>query len=110
MDRVTQLQNIQSVALQLFTKKNNDYGNSFETHGLIGILVRIQDKINRCLSITEKCVQLINDESLLDTLLDLHNYSAIGLMFLDYNKETNKEMHKEDDTLLYGKKEDKKEK
>jgi len=86
MDRVSQLASIQNKALQLFTKKNNDYGNSFETYGLIGILVRMQDKINRCLSVTNKCILLV-DETLMDTLLDLHNYAAMGIMFLDYDKE-----------------------
>ena len=88
MDRVYQLASIQDKALQLFKKKNNDYGNSFETYGLIGILVRMQDKIKRCLTITEKCIR-VADETLLDTLLDLHNYAAMGIMFLDYNKEDN---------------------
>ena len=89
MDRVTQLANIQDKALELFKKKNNDYGNSFETYGLIGILVRLQDKINRCLTIADNCIR-VNDETLLDTLLDLHNYAAMGIMFLVDNKEDDK--------------------
>jgi len=89
MDRVTQLANIQDKALELFKKKNNDYSNSFETYGLIGILVRLQDKINRCLTIADNCIR-VTDETLLDTLLDLHNYAAMGIMFLVDNKEDDK--------------------
>lgn len=80
MDRVQQLKEIQSEALELFTKKNADYGDAFAKYGIIGILMRIEDKIQRALSITKNGIVLVNDESLKDTLLDLHNYAAMGLM------------------------------
>lgn len=83
MDRVEQLKTIQSEALLLFTKKNADYGDAFAKFGLIGVLMRIEDKIQRALSITKNGVNLINDEGIKDTLLDLHNYAAMALMLLD---------------------------
>ena len=83
MDRVTQLRKIQDKALDIFTKKNIDYGDSFATFGIIGVLVRLEDKINRALSITKNGIHLVNDENIKDTLLDLHNYSAMALMLLD---------------------------
>ena len=86
MDRVKQLETIQSEALELFTKKNADYGDAFAKFGLIGILMRIEDKIQRALSITKNGVNLVDDEKIRDTLLDLHNYSAMGLMIIDENK------------------------
>lgn len=86
MDRVKQLEKIQSEALELFTKKNADYGDAFAKFGLIGILMRIEDKIQRALSITKNGVNLVDDEKIRDTLLDLHNYSAMGLMIIDENK------------------------
>uniref|UniRef100_A0A6C0EXV1 Nucleotide modification associated domain-containing protein n=1 Tax=viral metagenome TaxID=1070528 RepID=A0A6C0EXV1_9ZZZZ len=86
MDRVKQLEKIQSEALELFTKKNADYGDAFAKFGLIGILMRIEDKIQRSLSITKNGVNLVDDEKIRDTLLDLHNYSAMGLMIIDENK------------------------
>ena len=79
-DRVEQLKNIQKNALELFQKKNADYGDAFAKYGLVGVLMRIEDKIQRCLSITSKGIQLVNDEGLEDTLLDLHNYAAMALM------------------------------
>ena len=82
-NRVEQLKTIQSEALELFTKKNADYGDAFAKFGLIGILMRIEDKIQRSLSITRNGVNLVDDEKIRDTLLDLHNYSAMGLMLLD---------------------------
>ena len=83
MDRVQQLTTIQHEALELFKKKNADYGDAFAKYGIIGVLMRIEDKIQRALSITKNGVNLVNDEGLKDTLLDLHNYSAMALMLHD---------------------------
>ena len=80
MDRVEQLKKIQSEALALFEKKNADYGDAFATFGIIGVLMRIQDKISRALSITDKGVNLVDDEGIKDTMIDLHNYAAMALM------------------------------
>jgi hypothetical protein len=74
------MKKIQQEALELFIKKNDDYGDAFATFGTIGVLVRIEDKIKRCISISSKNVQLVDDETLRDTLIDLHNYAAMALM------------------------------
>jgi hypothetical protein len=83
VDRVDQMKEIQKNALDVFTKKNIDYGDAFAKYGVIGVLMRIEDKIQRSLSITKNGVNLVNDEGIRDTLLDLHNYSAMALMLLD---------------------------
>ena len=83
MSRVEQMKKIQNEGLELFTKKNIDYGDAFSKYGVIGLLMRIEDKIQRSLSITKNGVNLVNDEGIRDTLLDLHNYSAMALMLLD---------------------------
>ena len=88
-DRVSQLLTIQNEGLQLFKKKNVDYGDAFAKYGIIGVLMRIEDKIQRSLSITKNGVNLVADENIRDTLLDLHNYAAMGLMLLDEKEETN---------------------
>ena len=49
------------------------------------------DKISRLQSITTKSVSLVNSESLRDTLIDLHNYSAMAIMLLDEDKNKYKE-------------------
>ena len=87
MDRVEQLKQIQNEALELFIKKNADYGDAFAKFGVIGVLMRIEDKIQRSLSITKNGVNLIKDEGLKDTMIDLHNYSAMAMMLLDENKD-----------------------
>lgn len=83
MDRIMQMKKIQAEGLELFTKKNADYGDAFSKYGVIGVLMRIEDKLQRSMSITKNGVNLVNDEGIRDTLLDLHNYSAMALMLLD---------------------------
>ncbi len=83
MNRVEQMQRIQTEGLELFRKKNADYGDAFAKYGVIGVLMRIEDKIQRSLSITKNGVNLVKDEGIRDTLLDLHNYAAMALMLLD---------------------------
>ena len=83
MNRVEQLRKIQNDALELFAKKNIDYGDAFAKYGIIGVLMRIEDKIQRSLSISKNGVNLVNDEGMRDTLLDLHNYAAMALMLID---------------------------
>lgn len=83
MNRVEQMQIIQKEALELFTRKNIDYGDAFAKYGIIGVLMRIEDKLQRSMSITKNGVNLIKDEGIRDTLLDLHNYSAMALLLMD---------------------------
>lgn len=45
MSRIEQMKIIQQNALELFTKKNIDYGDAFAKYGVIGVLIRIEDKI-----------------------------------------------------------------
>ena len=82
MDRVEQFSKIQKDGLELFARKNADYGDAFAKHGVVGVLVRIEDKIQRALSISKSGVTLVSSESLEDTLLDLHNYAAMALILL----------------------------
>jgi hypothetical protein len=83
MNRVEQMKQIQQEALELFTRKNTDYGDSFATYGVIGVLMRIEDKLKRSMTITKNGVNLVQDERIRDTLLDLHNYAAMALMLID---------------------------
>ena len=82
-DRVSQLEKVQNECKELFRKKNTDYGDAFANYGVIGVLVRMGDKIARLTSVTNNGVNLVDTESLRDTLIDLHNYSAMAAMLLD---------------------------
>jgi hypothetical protein len=86
-DRVAQMEKVQKEGLDLFRKKNTDYGDAFANYGTVGVLVRMGDKIQRMQSISNRQITLVEDESLRDTLLDLHNYAAMAIMLLNEIKQ-----------------------
>jgi hypothetical protein len=90
MDRLNQMTKVQIEAFELFKKKNEDYGDAFATFGPVGVIVRMGDKINRLTSVTNNGVNLVDNESLRDTLIDLHNYSAMAIMLLDEDNKSEK--------------------
>jgi hypothetical protein len=85
--RVLQMLEVQKEGLELFRKKNKDYGDSFANYGTVGVIVRMGDKINRLSSVTKSGVNFVNTESIRDTLIDLHNYAAMAIMLIDEEKE-----------------------
>lgn len=86
-NRVQQMMTVQKEGLELFKRKNADYGDAFAKYGTIGVLMRIEDKIQRSMSITKNGVTLVENECIRDTLIDLHNYAAMGIMLLDENED-----------------------
>lgn len=77
--------------LETFKRKNHDYGNSFEksldTFGLVAGIVRMNDKFERLLSLTQGNKNaLVGSESLVDTLEDLSNYAAMAACYLKGKK------------------------
>jgi len=83
MDRVSQYKAVQKEAIELFQRKNKDYGDAFANYGPVGVIVRMGDKINRLSSVTKNQVSLVQNESIRDTLIDLHNYAAMVIMLMD---------------------------
>lgn len=67
----------------LYARKNADYGDSFgksyHEYGLTMACIRLEDKLNRIKALRTKEAQ-VNDESILDTLMDLANYSIMTLV------------------------------
>jgi hypothetical protein len=78
------LLHIHKRGLEIFIKKNHDYGDAFATFGIVGILIRMNDKMERIMSIIKNGVIMV-PESVEDTLLDLHNYATMCLML--YNEK-----------------------
>lgn len=77
--------------LEVFKRKNHDYGNSFEksldTFGLVAGIVRISDKFERLVSLNDPSKDAqIASESLTDTLEDLSNYAAMAACWLKGKK------------------------
>lgn len=73
--------------LVTYEAKNADYGGSvsstYKTFGLTAFLVRMQDKINRCIALEKSDAARVQDERLGDTLLDLANYAVLALIELE---------------------------
>ena len=44
MDRVAQYKAVHKEAIDLFKKKNTDYGDAFANFGPVGVIVRMGDK------------------------------------------------------------------
>lgn len=79
---------------ETFKKKRNDYGPStrdtWEKYGPISMLVRMDDKMNRFKNLAiGDTKQLVKDESVKDTLLDLANYALITILELEYAERQN---------------------
>ena len=92
-DEVVQFANEAKQCVELYSRKNHDYGNSFDK-GMdnIGIAYgvgRIYDKMNRLITLTKKEAQ-VKDESIDDTLRDLACYS---MMMLAYRKRQIEKEH-----------------
>ena len=83
VNRVEQMVAVQKEGLELFKKKNKDYGDAFAEYGPIGVLMRMGHKIKRLQNIEKNQITMIDDEKMRDTLIDLHNYAAMALMLLD---------------------------
>jgi hypothetical protein len=83
LKQVEYMLKVHNESLEIFTRKNIDYGDAFAIYGPIGVLIRIGDKIQRLTNITNNGITLVNDETLKDTLLDLHNYAAMAIMLLN---------------------------
>jgi hypothetical protein len=70
---------------ELYARKNADYGDSFgksfAEYGLTMACIRLEDKLNRIKSLTKQAAQ-VHDESIVDTLMDLANYSIMTLVEL----------------------------
>jgi hypothetical protein len=82
-NRCEQMKTVQKEGYDLFVKKNKDYGDAFAEYGTIGVLVRLGDKIKRLQTIEKNKIVMVNDEQMRDTLIDLHNYTAMAIMLMD---------------------------
>ena len=76
---------------ETYRAKNKDYGDAFgkshKKYGSIAGLTRISDKFNRLEEIILSKEQHVEDETVLDTLLDLANYSLMLYMELEREEE-----------------------
>lgn len=68
----------------IYEKKNHDYGDSFHKSfiewGMPMACIRLEDKLNRLRALTKNSDQLVTDENVEDTLMDLANYAIMTLI------------------------------
>ena len=75
----------------LYAKKNADYGDSYHLtyleEGMAMARIRLTDKLQRFKKLTRDGGQLVNDESVRDTLIDMANYCIMTAMEMDRERE-----------------------
>lgn len=72
-------------ASDLYRRKNADYGDAWQLCGIVGIFVRLLDKLQRANHLVLRGRVEVESETLRDTLLDAANYCLLGIML---NKDT----------------------
>lgn len=93
MDRLDIYQYILNNLEETYKAKNNDYGNSvadtYEKFGDLSFLVRITDKYNRLMTLCNPNApeQMVKDEKIDDTILDLANYCLLWLVEKEYKNQ-----------------------
>lgn len=82
----THVSRLANQMVDLYKRKNADYGNSFDKsmnkYGLVVAVIRLGDKINRLQSLLKKQGE-VKDESIADTFIDLACYSIMTMMWLE---------------------------
>ena len=70
----------------IFAVKNEKYGNSFEVsvdkYGMIAALTRISDKFNRIEHLILNDDKGTDDETVIDTLIDMANYCVMTAVYM----------------------------
>lgn len=93
MDKIIRHEAICKELTSIYEAKNKDYGDSFdksfEVYGMSMPCIRLNDKLNRLVAISKaNGVIAVNNESVIDTLLDLANYSIMTIMAIQDNKSS----------------------
>lgn len=91
-DNVIEFAEMTYKMLELYSKKDRDYGDSFnhslDEDGLLVAKIRLGDKISRFNSLLKRGEVLVDDESIVDTLIDIANYSVMTIMWINRNDES----------------------
>lgn len=91
-ERVKRHKEIVEELNRVYEQKNTDYGDSFaesvREFGIVAALTRISDKYNRFKRLALGNRNLVGDESIKDTLLDMANYCIMLSMILEKDEES----------------------
>lgn len=86
---INKFKEITEEMVELYERKNSDYGDSvhdtYVKYGPVSFLVRMEDKINRVKTLTEKedCDYKVKDEKVRDSLINLANYAILMVMEME---------------------------
>tara|TARA_A100001015_G_scaffold304906_1_gene396798 strand:+ start:121 stop:735 length:615 start_codon:yes stop_codon:yes gene_type:complete len=81
---VLDIEQVKTQGLNLFIKKNRDYGDAFAVFGIVGVLVRMGDKISRLVTLVGS--NNGHFESIKDTAIDLYNYALMVSLLINDNQ------------------------
>lgn len=98
-DDVIEFSTIVYEMLELYSRKNRDYGDAFnkslDEDGLLVSKIRLGDKMNRFSSLLKK-EATVSSESVRDTLVDLANYAAMTVQWMDRKEREAREQYDEE--------------
>lgn len=84
MNKVKAHEAICNSLTNLYERKNHDYGDSFAKsfaeYGMAMPCIRLEDKLNRLKALNRNKQQMVADERMEDTLMDLANYAIMTLV------------------------------
>jgi len=89
---ISDINKVHNEAIEVFKRKNISYEDAFADYGTTGVIVRIGDKIQRLISVTNRGISLVNSKTLRDIMIDLHNYSAMAIISIDEDNNKNKNL------------------
>lgn len=94
---VTKVEKHKALCLEindLYARKNADYGDSFhisfEEEGMAMVRIRLGDKLNRFKALSRGNEQMVKDESIRDTLMDLANYTLMAVLEMEVSADDGK--------------------
>jgi hypothetical protein len=91
-EKTAAMEKIFAHALEIAIAKGHDYSGiedgmkNFRTFGWKGIVVRLEDKMQRLINFAKSDEMKVKDESVEDTLLDLINYAALCIIMRSEEK------------------------
>lgn len=85
----------------IYKQKNALYGDSttstFKKFGMLSYAVRLNDKLKRLhsLVLNDDVIEGADDESMVDTLLDMANYAVLAVMDFEFSRPTQDNLDKQ---------------
>lgn len=90
-EKLKRLKEIHQQEESLYAERNEKYGDSFaktfQEYGEAVALIRLEDKLNRAKTLVSMGLKGSDGESLIDTLMDLSNYSNMAIIELTATTE-----------------------